>query len=325
MNTTRSMVAVQFLIGATLVAACGGGGSAPGSGGAGAGSGGAGSGGAGTGGMGAPGDKRGEILIYEGLTYHQDLGGQLSTSPRPTVAATIYGSPFPRWHQEVMNDGTCLLKTYTPQQCDQFCEGACVGRNVCEPFPPTVSAGMLTFTGLKGVSSLSPDPSLGRYNYPTAPPNDLFDAGAAVTVTAAGAAVPPFTLQAKGVPPIEPEIQNGRFRLTNGQDYTLRWQPAAGGPPEARVRLTVNSRNLGHGVPYLAIIECDVPDAPGQLTVPRAMIDVFPRIEALGACVGVDCPPSFITRYTRGTAAVPGGHVDLLVGYELAIGIDHMP
>jgi hypothetical protein len=43
--------------------------------------------------------------------------------------------------------------------------------------------------------------------------------------------------------------------------------------------------------------------------------------------VSVDCPPSFLLRYTRAVAALPGdaGHVDVIVGDRSIIGVDHRP
>jgi hypothetical protein len=125
---------------------------------------------------------------------------------------------------------------------------------------------------------------------------------------------------------LQAQIQGGHIDLLAGQDYTLRWTPATGaGAAEARVRLTVNSPNSSHGQPYKAIIECDAPDAAGALTVPRAMVDALPRLVAFSSCVGIDCPPSYIMRYARGTAAVTGGYVELLVGDQMAIGVNHSP
>lgn len=45
-----------------------------------------------------------------------------------------------------------------------------------------------------------------------------------------------------------------------------------------RVRLTLNTNNGGHGAPYYGIIECDVPDADGQVTVAASLIDQFPEV-----------------------------------------------
>jgi hypothetical protein len=102
------------------------------------------------------------------------------------------------------------------------------------------------------------------------------------------------------------------------------WTPA--GDPAARVKVTINSTTQGgHGNPLKAIIECDVPDADGQIIIPSAMVDAFPSSEGLAICVAIDCPLSQIMRYTRGVAAVPGGEVSLIVGSRMDFGVIHHP
>ena len=55
------------------------------------------------------------------------------------------------------------------------------------------------------------------------------------------------------------------------------------------------------------------------------MVDALPRLLAFAVCAGIDCPPSYLMRYSRGTATVTGGYVELLVGDQLAIGVNHSP
>jgi hypothetical protein len=301
----------------------GGRGGRTGTGGAGAGTGGAGS--VTPDGGGSPGNKRGRISILEGRLYFEDLD-RVVEEPRSAIEARFFQGAEPAWHHEAMNDGTCRLLTFSPVSCDPFCNGICLPGNACEPWPSYISAGTLTLTGLKVAAiSLTPQGDSAYYGLPAAPPLELFDAGSTVTVSAAGGTLPAFTAQARGVARLETAIQNGRFALVNGQDYTLRWTPAGG--DDTRVRLTINSRNNGHGQPYNAIIECDAPDATGQLTIPHAMIDGLPEIHAFIGCVSIDCPPSFLLRYTRAVAELPGdtGHVDVIVGDRSIIGVDHRP
>ena len=89
------------------------------------------------------------------------------------------------------------------------------------------------------------------------------------------------------------------------------------------MRLTLNSSNLGHGFPLNAILRCEVPDAAGQLTVPKALVVQFPPMQHEGICVHVDCPPSTLTRFRQGRSEVPGGHVVLEVAAERAFFVDH--
>jgi hypothetical protein len=83
-------------------------------------------------------------------------------------------------------------------------------------------------------------------------------------------------------------------------------------PTPARVHLLLNANNLGHGMAFDAIIECEGPDS-GELTIPRALIEAFPPVQGdLAACEGSDCPLSLLTRYL--SAAVDlGGETDRVV------------
>jgi hypothetical protein len=124
------------------------------------------------------------------------------------------------------------------------------------------------------------------------------------------------------VGPLVAEIEGGRLTLEPGRDHVLRWTPAAGG---ARVKLTIVAPSRGHGNPSEAILECDVPDADGALTIPAPMIDALPPMTAFGGCVASDCGPSTLLRYSNGYAGVPAGYVELVVGYQLSFGVEHQP
>jgi hypothetical protein len=91
------------------------------------------------------------------------------------------------------------------------------------------------------------------------------------------------------------------------------------------VKLTINSPNQSHGNPYLAVVECDVPDSAGEITVPAAMVDALPELTAFGICVLRDCPASTLIRYSNGYATVPGGYVELVVGDQMSFGVEHQP
>lgn len=317
---TGSIVRMALLgvVVATAAAACGGGSGGPGDGGAGSGGG---SGGASGGSGGGPGprpsgDRRGEIRALEGRVYFED-----TSTPRSVVDGRFLDGGEPSWHQVAMTDGACVLKTFTPQSCDPFCDGICYGPNQCAPWPTYVSAGTLTITGLKTPVSI-PYAQDSWYYYPNVPPADLFDAGARIIATGTGGALPAFNVEARGVDPLVAEIQGGKITLLPGRAHVVRWTPSG---REARVRLTINSPNQSHGNPFLAIVECDVPDSTGEITVPAAMVDALPELTAFGICVLRDCPASTLLRYTNGYAPVPGGYVEMVVGDQMSIGVEHQP
>jgi len=238
------------------------------------------------------------------------------------VSAVFYAGHAPRWHHEAMRAGACVLRKYTPSSCTPACNYNSVCLNdVCEAWPSYQAGGRLTLTGLATHVAIEP---MDDYYYPPSLPEELFADTATVTATLAGAALPAMTLSTRGVPALATTIQAGKITVQNpaGQDFVVRWTPAA---DDSRVRLTLSSNNQGHGLPYLAIIECDAPDSAGQIAIPAAMLDAFPETYAWEACAGSDCPPSTIRRYHRATHAVGDHDIELVVASEVKFGVEHHP
>jgi len=221
-----------------------------------------------------------------------------------------------------MRAGDCVLRTSDVASCTPACTtGLCIATDVCEPFPTYVSAGRLTLTGLR--TALQIDPRDNFYYVDSPLPPDLFADGAAVGASLAGATIPALTLRTGGVAAPTPDITGGKLVVPYPAlaDVVVRWTPA---PGDARVRLTLNANNRGHGMPYVAIIECDVADAAGQLTIARALLDAFPDTRAWSVCAGNDCPPSNLTRYRRAAVPVGAEEVELVVASSFTFGIEHM-
>ena len=271
----------------------------------------------GDGGFGA-GDESGRITIRE-------RAGMFGSNPY--TFAEFVADGLPVWHAETMRSGDCRLLEFEPAFCDPPClSGLCAPGGVCQPYPTFESAGNITVTGLKTSVTLTPS-ACGfcgggeQYYTTTTYPADLFDDDASVTASAAGAAFPAFSVTAGGVPPLAASYPEDKITLVDGQDFTLAWTSAGS---DARVRVTINANNQGHGNPYLAIIECDGDDT-GSLVIPSAIIDAFPDTMAWAFCAGSDCPPSSIMRYRRGTTTAGGGTVELVIGSEVLFGVDHNP
>jgi len=259
---------------------------------------------------------RGTFRVTEGVHLSEEEG------PRPygRVSGAIGIDEPASFHSEALREGNCRLFTFDVAQCEPWCDGICVDTNVCVPWPTFASAGRVDVEGLKTALALNPEAPLNWYNPTTWPiPEDLFDACDPITATAAGADVPAFTLHARGVDTVEPEMSGVNITLEDGEDFTLRWEPSG---CDARVRLTLNSPNQAHGLPYRGIIECDGPDS-GSLTIPRAVVEGFPATSGQAICVSIDCPLSTFRRYTRGTASIGDGEVELLVESEIQFGVIH--
>lgn len=232
--------------------------------------------------------------------------------------------PSPRTIAEV--SGACTLTTYEPIACDPACAGdeLCVPGGACAPLPTFASVGPLTVEGLR--APLAPIEPAGSFYYPSeALPADLFADDAAVTIAAAGDELGGFELSTHGVVPIEIATEDAQIELIDGQPYTVTWTPSD--DPDARVRVTINSNNTGHGTPYHAIIACEVDDAVGEVTIPSSMIEALPAIQRWGGvgCPQADCPPSHVTRLRRATTPFEGGVLALEVRSVHAFGVLHEP
>jgi len=250
------------------------------------------------------------------------LDGPGGPNAYASVSAQFFDGERSNYHALVDDDGTCQRWTFTPTFCDPACDQGFCNDGVCIPYPTLVGSGALTITGLTEPLELAPKGDI--YYAPAALPTNLFADDATIAATLAGDAdgLPALALSTRGTPPLALTISDGKIAMPNGTPHTLRWTPASN-DPSARVHVTINANNLGHGSPYLGIIECDVSDGAGQVTIPAAMIDAFPATEAWEACAGSDCPFSHATRYHRDQAAVDGGAVELVVGNRVLFGVDH--
>lgn len=238
------------------------------------------------------------------------------------LTASFFTEEQPGFHREVQRIGSCRRLSFVPAQCDMFCIGVCVERNVCKPYPSRISAGPLVFSGLKVPVTLTPKQS--NYYYADPPiKGDLFDQGSPVGVAGSGGDFGAFSLTAPGVATLETDaVVNDEIKLEDTADYTFTWKPS--GDPRARLRLTLNATNKGHGMPYEGIIECDTPDS-GSVTVAKDLIVPFPSTYRWEICAGHDCPLSSALRYTETEGPAGARKVTLTVGSKRSFFILHRP
>jgi hypothetical protein len=199
------------------------------------------------------------------------------------------------------------------------CEGWCVG-GACQEFPAGRSAGTIDIDGLTVPMTMTW--MNGYYaQSPSNPPDDLFEPGASITVSAAGDEVEAFAATVTGVATVEPDLVgscDNEWHVARGEDAEITWaDPVAG----TRVRLRIPGPNNGHGMPPRAVIECEGPDV-GRFVVPAALIDGLPDLETTDPCAGIacegyDCPPSSLARYSRATAAAGAETVDVRAEAEV--------
>ena len=238
---------------------------------------------------------------------------QAVVSAQPTSAQVVFYGRIGvmHWQAETARVGECRLLEPVPAFCSA-CAGLCVSTEVCEPYPTYGRAGDLTFTGLTTspftlaqLSSVDPLWYASQGELGT----DAFAPDATITVRAPGDTVPGLEVSSGAVPPLLDQLPVP-LELSDSADVRVAWTPAGG---DARVRLRLNSNNVGHGRPYLAIIECDSMD-DGEIVVDRRLIERFPVTIEVGGCEGSDCPPSTLTRYRRAAVDIEGTPVELVVG-----------
>ena len=150
-------------------------------------------------------------------------------TPYGSVFGTII-SPRLGFHTVAMEQGACRLSTYEPGDCGpDYCDGICDTEGVCRPYPLSLSAGVVTFSGLAQDITIAGN----EYGYypDFQPAGQLFDPGDPVGLAAAGAAVPAFEVAASGVGPIRIPLErfadgdpDFTLRLEDGADLALSWE-----------------------------------------------------------------------------------------------------
>jgi hypothetical protein len=208
------------------------------------------------------------------------------------------------------NDECVVYRRPAPALCDPACtNGVCTAPDVCTPFAQNASAGRITVGGLRAPLAFAP----GAFGYvpEPAPPDDLFDPGAAITVSAPGDATPAFSVSLTAPAPLEAPFQN--LTLRDGEDATITWTAAGGGPRSIQVALVVG----WHGAPPEAMMICETDD-DGSLTIPGALVSALPR-----ASSGLESHPSWILRFDRAIVAAPAGPVEIVAGSQVSLYFAH--
>jgi hypothetical protein len=161
---------------------------------------------------------------------------------------------------EVARDGDCRLY-----------EQPCLGQVGACAAPEGFSAGNLDITGLWRPLSLAP----GWNNLYIADgvPRDVFASDAAITATAAGDELEPFTLGTGGVAPMESELAGAELPPLGDGPATFSWTPEPGG---ARVRLEINAADVCHAGAHWLVLECDTEDT-GSLEVTEEILAAIPQ------------------------------------------------
>jgi hypothetical protein len=138
---------------------------------------------------------------------------------------------------ETAREGACAVLEGRRLVCDPPCGAGqtCDVGGACIAYPRARSVGAVTVRGLKDALTL--EPSRGYYSSAAVTlTHPAFDEGATLTLEAAGAELPGFTLGVRGVAPLE--VPDGAVQLERGAPLSLRWTQAQSA--SARVRVVVD-------------------------------------------------------------------------------------
>jgi hypothetical protein len=191
--------------------------------------------------------------------------------------------------------------------CEPDCQEGqeCVdegGNLVCRDLPAKLEVGQIDIGGLKVSADLAVGPN-GIYT-DSSVPDDMFDAGDAITAEVSGDGLAPISLAASGVNP--PEIASNTLDLIRGSSATVSWTPAE---PGTKIQVFLSG---GSHYPhlYFATVLCEASDEQGSLEIPAEVVDGF-----LDVVVGLGIRRySRIVRTTGDVVTHDGKDVELYVG-----------
>lgn len=232
------------------------------------------------------------------------------------VVGVVYDGP--KSTTPIMTDstkeGACTLKVTDNPFCSTDCgEGTCVAKDTCEATPTRKSVGVVKVSGVKdaaGASEFELASPGNSYQLATSLPNPPAAEGDAVTLTAAGADFPAFTITGKMVAPLV--VTNTSVLLESGKSFTLTWTPGTAGVATINVKL-----DLSHHGGTKGQLICDTTDT-GSLTIPAAILKKLIDLGVTGF------PSVTVTRANTTSATVGQGKVDLKIYSDVAL-VAEMP
>lgn len=237
-----------------------------------------------------------------GSTVYLDIRGEMAEA----TALSLY--------ETVAEEDGCRYLLYEPNACDPPCSPPefCTAQGECKAFPAGISGGPLTVTGLGDPVILEPEEyGPGTYREVVQLDVNAIGAGDSIHAELTGDVYPALSLGAKFVDKMVPHPTTDEpWIVPYGQDAVITWEQ--GPDADACVELYIYSDNLYHGLPIHDIIHCIGPDS-GSLVVPQAVIDAFPPWTSDNICVGHDCPPPELRRFTRDTVQTDAGRGELVV------------
>jgi hypothetical protein len=223
------------------------------------------------------------------------------------------------WLEESVPGGgnECQLVVAQSSACSPACTSpeVCAG-TTCQRAPVSKSVGDVTFSGLVIPVVMTPTTTgSGAFVYSAPIPSDTlfppYGVGAALGLTAAGDDYPAFTLEGRGVQPLE-VVAEQRLDVERDRSLTIQWiVPQAG---TGRIKLAMD---IGHHGGVAAELHCDDLADTGSVTIPA------PLITALMDKGTAGFPTVSLSRVSVDSTKVGPGCVEFVVssGVGLALNV----
>ncbi len=240
-------------------------------------------------------------------------GGSPATPGYTSVVGKVYDGAIPSqivW-EKAAQSGDCQLLTPRVPFCNTPCGGSavCVENDTCQPYPTSRSVGSVHVQGLRaasGATEFSMDPVANNYQPPTSVdlPFPAFSEGDTIRADAAGSYYPAFSVQTRGIAPLE--LLNSTIRIEQNQPVTLNWKaPGQADLSKIHVKLDISHHGGTRGM-----IECDAADT-GSLQLPATLVTQLLNLGAAGY------PTVIVARKAVGSTTIAPGRVDLVVSSEV--------
>lgn len=249
----------------------------------------------------------GQVLLEEHF--------QPGSSPWASASVRFVDAPWHPDHALVDEQGDCRYYEALPRvPCVPDCQEGryCSAAGECLPWPQRVSAGVVMVSGIETPLTATPDEA-AWYTVVPEPAGNIFEAGDAITVSAAGAVVQAFAAEVKGVADMVPGW-SGELVMKDGEPLVVTWPVQGDG---ARVEVVIQ---IGwHGNPPTDVIWCEADEDKGRVEVPAAFVARFPPWGGMGLFQH----PSYARRVSRALVETPAGPIEVLASSRTAIFILH--
>ena len=229
------------------------------------------------------------------------------------VEAVLRNRPDPLAPELRGREGVCSLYVRrTPAACTPPCSagGICVAAGECAAPAMPVSAGVITVTGLR--QRLVFRASSSGYQPESTLPEELFDSGARIRISAPGDEVPGFTAELDGVPHLD--VAFSQIALRRGRDTRLLWTAAGVGRVAALITVgtvgTVGRANAS----FSSMLLCETDDY-GDLVIPAS---IAARLPSAGAA---EIERAVMIRLQRALVRTPAGPSEVVAGQRVAVGL----